>query len=120
MKFDRWILTLLVGSGLLGGCSSSVTLPWEKDLLDPGRVATREPLEIPPDLSELPGPEAKQQDASLDAWVNPYPSAEGGRGASGNQKLPFEIPTVSEEKGGLSRNENDKLPAWMESPVKVR
>lgn len=49
------LLALLGVIGMVGGgCSQKFQLPWEKDMLDPGRVATREPLEIPPDLQTLP------------------------------------------------------------------
>lgn len=132
MKNDRLLLTFVVGCGLLGGCSSTIALPWEKDNLDPSRVATREPLEIPPDLSELPNPDAKNvkpaQDPAVEAWVNPDGVGQKGGGKPGNDakreggdaKLPFTIPTVRQDKEGLSRNEKENLPGWMEAPVKVR
>ncbi|MBF0342574.1 MAG: hypothetical protein HQL95_16650, partial [Magnetococcales bacterium] len=47
----------IMAIGLLAGCSSNFTLPWDDNALDPSKVATREPLEIPPDLDVLPGNE---------------------------------------------------------------
>ncbi|MBF0147759.1 MAG: hypothetical protein HQL84_04700 [Magnetococcales bacterium] len=116
------VMMLVVGCGLLGGCSSSVSLPWEQDLLDPGRVATREPLEIPPDLSELPNPDVKKKEESpLEPWVSPDVSAGKGGGTreGRNDRLPFAIPTVREDKEGLSRNEKENLPGWMDAPIKA-
>ncbi|MBF0414948.1 MAG: hypothetical protein HQL77_00280 [Magnetococcales bacterium] len=132
MISDRLLLTFVVGCGLLSGCSSTIALPWEKDNLDPSRVATREPLEIPPDLSELPNPDAKnvKQDSerAADAWVNPDAVGKKGGGKpggnaareGGDPKLPFSIPKVHQDNEGLSRNEKENLPGWMEAPVKVR
>lgn len=51
------LITLGTVTLLASGCSANFQMPWDKNLLDPGRIATREPLEIPPDLNTLPPPE---------------------------------------------------------------
>ncbi|MBF0422096.1 MAG: DUF3035 domain-containing protein [Magnetococcales bacterium] len=130
MNRNRLILTLTFGCALLGGCSSTIALPWEKDNLDPGRIATHEPLEIPPDLSELPNPDAKKPQSTanspaertIDSWANPDAAGNKGEAHSGkgDSRLPFSIPAVHQDKEGLSRNEKEKLPGWMDAPVTVR
>lgn len=122
MRRDRMLWIWVLGCGLLAGCSSNMTLPWEKDMLDPGRVVTREPLEIPPDLSELPDPSVSKPEPVLDTWVNPD-AVGGGQGVGkqdgGQGKLPFAIPAVRDNNEGLSRNEKETLPKWMDAPVKA-
>ncbi|MBF0162821.1 MAG: hypothetical protein HQL88_11110, partial [Magnetococcales bacterium] len=61
------------GALLLGGCSGKLALPWESNLLDPARIATREPLEIPPDLNKLPSAEPAKKPVNTPAvsWTDP-------------------------------------------------
>ena len=116
---------------LLGGCSSNTAFPWQDNFLDPGRVATREPLEIPPDLDVLPplqGEQAKKQPptqqpqapARLPWQAMPNPATDilnpGGRmtttiGSTHSQPAP--VADKQGTAGGLSRTEQEQLPAWM-------
>ncbi|MBF0110340.1 MAG: hypothetical protein HQL76_14310 [Magnetococcales bacterium] len=121
MKRFCKVMILLAGCGGLAGCSNAISLPWEQDFLDPGRVATREPLEIPPDLSELPNPDVRKEEPPLDAWVNPDGpgGTRTGNPEGSNSRLPFAIPPVREDNEGLSRNEKENLPGWMDAPIKA-
>lgn len=106
----------------LGGCSSTVALPWEDKFLDPGRIATQEPLEIPPDLSILPPVDAKEETNRLDRmpWNNPKAShnklsrrlKQAEPPANTSHPLPFQIPEKQDD-ASISRNKQEKLPAWM-------
>ena len=107
---------------LLGGCSNTIGLPWESPFLDPGRVATREPLEIPPDLSVLP-PAGRTQKPQGKVAKLPWErsgSSTSGSGHAGQKtspqtsaNLPFPIPE-SVDDSSISRDTQEKLPAWME------
>ncbi|MBF0460501.1 MAG: hypothetical protein HQL87_03815 [Magnetococcales bacterium] len=107
---------------LLGGCSSNISLPWETNFLDPSRVATREPLEIPPDLNTLPPAETAKDPGSTAKvpWTDPALAQKNGGKADGktagnsNQTihLPSQLPGNSDD-ASASRNEQEKLPSWM-------
>ncbi|MEO5362122.1 MAG: DUF3035 domain-containing protein [Magnetococcus sp. DMHC-8] len=115
----------------LAGCSSNISLPWESNLLDPARIATREPLEIPPDLNTLPssGTAREQDRARKVLWTDPSMAQPGSGKAAGKSAgsaagktaagsdLTIHLPTHSPENKdapALSRTEQEKLPAWME------
>ena len=87
----------------LTGCSNlSTSLPWSDNSLDPGRIATREPLEIPPDLTVLP--------EVGDATKTP------AKEEKQEIRMPWEASAPSPESPGkeaLSRNHPEKLPDWM-------
>ncbi len=105
---------ILLASLLAGGCSGSVTMPWDSALLDPGRINTREPLEIPPDLNTLP--EGPRPDSSPTiGWIDPNEA--GNERPSVN--VPLYLPEKQDEKP-LSRNEKEELPDWMESPARAQ
>ncbi|MBF0124156.1 MAG: hypothetical protein HQL60_02325 [Magnetococcales bacterium] len=55
-------IILLLVLMLSAGCSGHFRMPWESDPFDPSRIATREPLEIPPDLDRLPVPGVSEDD----------------------------------------------------------
>ncbi|MBF0400656.1 MAG: hypothetical protein HQL90_07795 [Magnetococcales bacterium] len=106
-----WLLATL--TLLLGGCSGNMNLPWESNFLDPARVATREPLEIPPDLNRLPpvdGAKAQAKGGNL-PWNDT--SARKTSGSSGST-IHLPPPTENTDNGSLSRNQQEKLPSWME------
>ncbi|MBF0428294.1 MAG: hypothetical protein HQL94_05175 [Magnetococcales bacterium] len=92
---------------LLAGCSSKFVMPWEKDQLDPSRIATREPLEIPPDLDVLP--------------TNEPPEDTVGTRQSDRDTLPASARSIlfktqekpQTEKPPLNRDEQEKLPNWL-------
>lgn len=102
---------------LLGGCSGNLALPWESNLLDPSRVATREPLEIPPDLHTLPPVEGTGKDrggASL-PWTDPSLARQSSGQSGGRQAIRLPGPVLeNKDDPSLSRNQQEKLPAWME------
>jgi hypothetical protein len=105
----------LVAALFLGGCSSQVATPWDRPALDPGQVATREPLEIPPDFNTLPepGPKKNKGMTTLPKWVDP-----GEEQGGGSVPSLFKVPASSEEGESLSRNEREELPSWMGSETK--
>ena len=86
---------------LLGGCSD-IPIPWGDNFLDPGRIATREPLEIPPDLDHLPPAAGKETSPQTDKQD---PSV----------LLPFQIPPERQDDASLSRTKKERLPDWMGS-----
>ena len=112
----------------LAGCSSlSATVPWMDNDLDPSRVATREPLEIPPDLTVLPKvdattkpPAQKEKQESLLPWKVFAPSkATPTRQKtvvsprhSSSEALPFPIPEIPGDEIP-SRDRQEELPDWM-------
>ncbi|MEO5350230.1 MAG: DUF3035 domain-containing protein [Magnetococcus sp. YQC-3] len=114
---------------LLGGCSGNLTLPWESNLLDPSRIATREPLEIPPDLNALPPTEgaADRNTPRKITWTDPSaapkPTGKAGDKSAGNSNSTIRLPIQNPENkddASLSRTEQEKLPAWMEKDNKGR
>lgn len=105
-----WLLSLSLL--LTAGCSGSMALPWDDALLDPGRIATREPLEIPPDLNTLPTEKRAYEGSEL-TWTNPN-NAPADDDAGTSLLLP--LPSVQEE-APLDRNEKERLPRWMGEPV---
>ena len=117
----KYALYCLYASGalLLGGCSNKLSLPWENNLLDPARIATREPLEIPPDLNTLPPPGAAKKPALSHTipWINPAQAPKSGGNSPKERAQTIHLPPQSTENTddtSLSRNEQEKLPAWME------
>ena len=122
--FFRLCATLTL---LLGGCSGNISLPWESNLLDPARIATREPLEIPPDLNALPPTGGTQERNSprkvpwTDPSLAPKTTGKTGDKSAGDStiRLPFQIPE-NKDDASLSRTEQEKLPAWMEKDNKGR
>lgn len=101
---------------LLGGCSGNMNLPWEGNLLDPSRVATREPLEIPPDLNTLPPVEGRAKDrARTLPWTDPALARQSSGQSGGHQTIHLPAPASEyKEDPSLSRNQQEKLPSWME------
>ncbi|MBF0098481.1 MAG: hypothetical protein HQM04_17195 [Magnetococcales bacterium] len=99
---------------LLTSCSGNFSLPWDTNLLDPARVATREPLEIPPDLHKLPSPEDARRgvDSRSPAWTDPARAQSSKSSRSSSLQLPAPVPTNTDE-GAISRNEQEKLPSWL-------
>lgn len=102
----------------LGGCSGNLALPWESNLLDPSRIATREPLEIPPDLNSLPPTGASKGSSSIPKvpWTDPS-LAQKKAGSDQTIHLPTQI-LENKDDAALSRTEQEKLPAWMEKDNK--
>ncbi len=101
-KSIGWLLLLSVGV-MLGGCTSSFRLPWEEDMLDASRVATVEPLEMPPDMEELPEPTKRIKEAEQEI---------GGESAA--HILFGGTPDAgSEPVKPLGRHETARVPAWM-------
>lgn len=90
---------LWLGAALLvSGCTSQFAFPWETNPLDPSRIATREPLEVPPDLEILPQPTAgERSDAS-----------------AGNILFGNPVPRQGEEG---DRHQPERLPTWMDAPA---
>ncbi|MEO5338955.1 MAG: hypothetical protein H7837_00350 [Magnetococcus sp. MYC-9] len=120
----RWLYATL--TLCLTGCSGNISLPWESNLLDPARIATREPLEIPPDLHKLPptGTGKAADSRSKLPWTDPSltqrPTGKEGSKASASSQsihLPSQIPENKDDPS-LSRTEQEKLPAWMEKDNK--
>ncbi|MEO5345250.1 MAG: hypothetical protein H7834_02590 [Magnetococcus sp. YQC-9] len=106
----------LVASGfllaMLTGCSSNFTLPWEQNMLDPSRIATREPLEIPPDINTLPTNDPPED----------LPGRLGERrtGARDDDSTPgsarsilFKTPEPKKDPKPLGRDEQERLPSWL-------
>ena len=107
---------LLLAALLLGGCSGKLSLPWEEALLDPGRIATREPLEIPPDLNRLPTEGARPDaDSPASAWIEPTVTDDG----QSSIDIPLVVPEQADD-AALSRDEKEELPSWMDTPVEDR
>ena len=118
-KFWRYATVAI----LLGGCSSNMTMPWSDKFLDPGRIATREPLEIPPDLDVLPS--ANTQKDTDDAIGMPWNNSSRAKDNKQNRgkpsastpntsvDVPFNIPE-NQDDTSISRTKQEKLPAWME------
>ncbi|MBF0185802.1 MAG: hypothetical protein HQM06_15645 [Magnetococcales bacterium] len=107
----RWFIA--ASALLLNSCSSNFTLPWDSNLLDPARVATREPLEIPPDLHKLPSPDDARRgvDARTPGWTDPARAQSSKSSRSSSFQLP--APVAIQDDGVASRNEQEKLPSWM-------
>ncbi|MBF0623492.1 MAG: hypothetical protein HQL82_01665 [Magnetococcales bacterium] len=94
---------------LLTGCSSTFQMPWEDDLLDPRRVATREPLEIPPDLHVLP-PVASQAPVRVQPRTDDRTVASGPLESAGS--ILFGMPPA-ERVDPLDRTRREELPDWL-------
>ncbi|MEO5376643.1 MAG: DUF3035 domain-containing protein [Magnetococcus sp. DMHC-6] len=109
MKRVSVFLFLAVLVAFSTGCSSNFNLPWENNLLDPSRVPTREPLEIPPDFNVLPIPGKEGQLIEEKTSTTP----ESKQVPSANSIL-FNAPKRT-EKEPLTRNEKEQLPDWMGS-----
>ncbi len=92
----------------LAGCSNTITLPWETNALDPSRIATREPLDIPPDMDRLPG-----QESATDRQTMSQESSDPSLPTSARTIL-FNTPQAQEQKP-LNRNEQEQLPDWLDS-----
>ena len=93
---------------LLASCSTHIRFPWEADPLDPSRVETREPLEVPPDLWVLPQPGDEELDTvrSRKKEATQYESADAILfGAS--QAI---------DPAPLDRDKKEILPGWMDAP----
>ncbi|MEO5365842.1 MAG: hypothetical protein H7831_05715 [Magnetococcus sp. WYHC-3] len=110
--------TLLVGalvlSALITGCTRNIPMPWEtQNLLDPNRVAVRQPLEIPPDLNVLPGsPEAGKVLNPGESATAPAASSPDDNASSASAIL-FGSPRP-EPVAPLGRDRQERLPHWME------
>ncbi|NGZ06290.1 MAG: hypothetical protein G8237_08030 [Magnetococcales bacterium] len=111
-KTSASLLPLLAVLALLplAGCSSNFTLPWEQNQLDPSRIATREPLEIPPDLHILPGQEPPEEQSG----GRMARSREDGTPSSARSIL-FKTPESKQESKPLGRDEQERLPGWLGS-----
>ncbi|MBF0284964.1 MAG: hypothetical protein HQL51_10955 [Magnetococcales bacterium] len=90
---------------LLAGCSTNFKMPWEENRLDPSRVHTYEPLEVPPDLEVLPDPANPADQSQTYRGGTP-----GGTASSILFNTPAPQPTAP-----LTRNQKEKLPEWMGS-----
>lgn len=87
-----WLAVLL----LTTGCTSQLQLPWEKNSLDASRIATREPLEVPPNLEILPPPTSSRPQES----------------SAGNILFGNPVPQQGESP---DRYQKEKLPNWMDA-----
>ncbi|NGZ28992.1 MAG: DUF3035 domain-containing protein [Magnetococcales bacterium] len=99
----HWLVLPVVW--LVAGCSNNITMPWDVNMLDPGRVQTREPLEMPPDLNVLPTPDNPSGEALPQAKAPPAQSANAILFNSSPR------PVVSKPLPG--RNQKESLPGWM-------
>ncbi|MBF0179978.1 MAG: hypothetical protein HQM03_08140 [Magnetococcales bacterium] len=99
---------LILGLCSLAGCSN-ISWPWEDAFLDPGRIVTREPLEIPPDLNVLPGNEPPEDVRGTPGGQTAAPSGPVPTSAS---QILFKTPPRQESKP-LGRDEQERLPSWM-------
>lgn len=110
-KSSRLLVSLSCAVGLLSlaGCSSKFTMPWEKDMLDPSRIATKEPLEIPPDLDVLPGNEPPEQQRAGAGGTGERDEAVPGSARS----ILFNTPQPRGEDRPLGRDEKEQLPGWL-------
>lgn len=98
----------------LAGCSSNLSLPWEDNFLDPGRIATREPLEIPPDMNVLPGREPPEESLAKGSKVLLQESAQEASVPTSARSILFNTPQANEQKP-LTREEQEHLPGWLGS-----
>ncbi|MBF0272452.1 MAG: hypothetical protein HQL98_10350 [Magnetococcales bacterium] len=112
---NRFVMPVLALAAVLplAGCSSNFTLPWEDNMLDPGRVATREPLEIPPDLNVLPGKETQEDD---DNRIAASPRNDSSAPTSARSIL-FKTPEARQESKPLTRDQQERLPGWLGTPT---
>jgi hypothetical protein len=110
----RWFIA--ASALLLSSCSSNFSLPWDTNLLDPARVATREPLEIPPDLHKLPSPDDARRsvDRGSPAWTDPARAQSSKSSRSSSLQLPAPVP-VNTDESAFSRSGQEKLPSWLGS-----
>ncbi|MBF0453933.1 MAG: hypothetical protein HQL72_03830 [Magnetococcales bacterium] len=115
MKTPIQLCSLLVSALIVGGCTANVATPWDRSSLDPGRIATLEPLEIPPDFDTLPEPGLKKEGDETQGpdWVT---SAEEGAETGAIPTL-FREPASANEDGSISRNEKEQLPGWIGSDI---
>ncbi|MBF0262536.1 MAG: hypothetical protein HQL97_11980 [Magnetococcales bacterium] len=95
---------------LLSGCSSNFTMPWEQNMLDPSRIATREPLEIPPDLDTLPTNDPPEEPAGR--LGDRRAGADSGTPGSARSIL-FKTQAPTREAKPLGRDEQERLPGWL-------
>ncbi|MBF0310108.1 MAG: hypothetical protein HQL56_11330 [Magnetococcales bacterium] len=97
---SRHLFLAVVLATLVGGCSSTFRMPWEDSSLEVNRIATREPLEVPPDLYSLPqageSPAAEESSKSSSARDHLF----GKKEARGEN---------------ARRSESGGLPGWMGS-----
>lgn len=122
-KTVKHLCTTLMVAALLGGCSNTLALPWEDNLLDPESIATQEPLEIPPDLDILPPVQGKTKDRDKTIkqttsepesikWLSPDSTSEANRPI----RVPFNIPKDLDD-APLPRTKTEQLPRWMGKDV---
>lgn len=107
----RHLALLAMAAWTLSGCTANFRMPWEDNPLDPSRIVTREPLEIPPNLSQLPPtaqPEVEPKDKT--APVAAAPTSESA------SAILFDTPAPAAKAAAPDRNENAPLPDWMSSP----
>ncbi|MBF0627135.1 MAG: hypothetical protein HQL91_02840 [Magnetococcales bacterium] len=109
--FNRPFLALLALLPL-AGCSSNFVLPWEVNQLDPSQVATREPLEIPPDLDVLPSREAPDEPG-----VGRITAPRDEVAPLSARSILFKTPAgkADNEVKPLGREEQERLPGWLGS-----
>ncbi|MBF0417053.1 MAG: hypothetical protein HQL86_02250 [Magnetococcales bacterium] len=96
---------------LLSGCSSNISLPWEQNLLDPSRIATREPLEIPPDIDTLPGNDPPEEPAGRPGERHAGSTDDGTPGSA--RSILFKTPEPKREAKPLGRDQQERLPGWL-------
>ncbi|MBF0589207.1 MAG: nuclear transport factor 2 family protein [Magnetococcales bacterium] len=99
-RLITWLMLLGIVA-TASGCTSSFTLPWEDDILDASRVATVEPLELPPDMETLPEPGVRMKEVEAQA------------GAGSASTILFGSKSVHGEAPELGRNEQAQTPDWM-------
>ncbi|GAB0056665.1 hypothetical protein SIID45300_00973 [Candidatus Magnetaquicoccaceae bacterium FCR-1] len=95
---------------LLSGCSSNFTMPWEQNMLDPSRIATREPLEIPPDLNTLPTNDPPEEPAGR---VGDRRAGKDDSAPASARSILFKGQEPAREAKPLGRDEQERLPGWL-------
>ncbi|MBF0321709.1 MAG: DUF3035 domain-containing protein [Magnetococcales bacterium] len=110
---------------MLTGCSGKFRLPWESDTPDVSRIATREPLEIPPDLDLLPplpgsgGTGSTTTRSDHGEGSRPVAGAVGTAAVSGAPDATQTAGSILFGTGSarksepVSRDQKEKLPGWI-------
>ncbi|OSM04345.1 hypothetical protein MAIT1_04238 [Magnetofaba australis IT-1] len=100
------IVALTLGSSLFAGCSANIRMPWERPM-DASQVPTREPLEIPPNLDELPP-------VGTNPNVTKNPTALAAEKSAGQILFGGDAPSArKQEKPELGRDQQERLPGWI-------
>ncbi|MGN7611167.1 L,D-transpeptidase Cds6 family protein [Magnetococcales bacterium HHB-1] len=106
----RYLIPLLACIPLLTSCSSNFKLPWEDAHIDPNRIRTIAPLEIPPDLEQMPKPVRDQSIAAEDsALETTTPVTTAGAILFDQPKETMQTDVMP----SLTRTEKEDLPQWL-------